>query len=65
MFDESHQIVLEVFEIQDTFQHICRIVPIRIRETCLNMFDESHQFVSEDQKFKTSFNMFVESYQFV
>ena len=47
MFNESHQFVSEVLEIQYKFQHVCRIVSIRIRETCLDMFDESHQFVSE------------------
>ena len=40
--DESHQFVSEVLEIQDKFQHVCRIVSIRIRETCLAMFDESY-----------------------
>ena len=45
--DESHQFVSEVLEIQDKFQHVCRIVSINIRVTCLDMFDESHQFVSE------------------
>ena len=41
MFVESHQFVSEVLEIQDKFQHVCRIVSIRIRQTCLDMFDES------------------------
>ena len=44
---ESHQFILEVLEIQDKSQHVCRIVSICIRETCLDMFDELHQFVSE------------------
>ena len=42
----------EVLEIQDKFQHVCRIVSIRnlyqrnmIRQS--DMYDESHQFVSE------------------
>ena len=47
MFDESCQFILEAVEMQDKFQHVCRIVSIRIRETCLDMFDESHQFISE------------------
>ena len=46
-FDESHHFISEVLEIQDKFQHVCRILSINIRETCLDMFDESHQFVSE------------------
>ena len=45
MFDESRQFVSEVLEIQDKSQHVCRIVSIRIRATCLDMCDELHQFV--------------------
>jgi hypothetical protein len=55
MFDESHQFVSEVLEIQDKFQHVCRIVSIRIKETCLDMFDESHQFVLEVLKIQDKF----------
>ena len=44
---ESHQFVSEVLQIQDKSQHVCRIVSIRIRYTCLDMFDESRQFLTE------------------
>ena len=47
MFNESHQFVSEVLEIQGKFQHVCRIMSICIRETCLDMFDESCQFILE------------------
>ena len=47
MVDKTHQFVSEVLETQDKFQHVCRIISIRIREICLDMFDESHQFVSD------------------
>ena len=57
MFDESHQFVSKVLEIQDKFQHVCRIVSIRIRETCLDMFDESHQFVSEVLEIQDKFHL--------
>ena len=55
MFDESHQLLLEVIEIQEKFQQVCRIVSTRIRETCLDMFDELHQFVSEVLEFQYNF----------
>ena len=55
MFDELHQFVLKVLEIQDKFQHVCRIISIRIKETCLDMFDESYQFVLEVLKIQDKF----------
>ena len=55
MFDESHQFVSEVLEIQVKFQHVCRIVSICIIETCLDMFDELHQFVSEVLEIQVNF----------
>ena len=42
-FDELRQFLTEVLEIHDKFQHVCRIVSICIRETCLDLFDESNQ----------------------
>ena len=42
-FDESRQFLTEVLEIHDKFQHVCKIVSICIRETCLDLFDESNQ----------------------
>ena len=55
MFNESRQFVSEVLEIQDKFQHVCRIVSIRIKKTCLDMFDESYQFVLEVLKIQDKF----------
>ena len=46
-YHQSHQLISEVLEIQDKSQHVCRIVSIRIRATCLDMCDELHQFVLE------------------
>ena len=57
MFNESHQFVSEVLEIQGKFQHVCRIMSIRIREKCLDMFDESRscQFILEAVEMQDKF----------
>ena len=71
MIVNSYQIMSEYFKVFKTksrhvckmvFFYVCRIVSIRIRETCLDMFDELHQFVSEGLEIQDKFQHVVESF---